>query len=352
MTHGDLAFKLVSRFESNRDDNYHRGTAEHEVVESGLIRPSEEDRENRHKGKEYRTDKGNSVDYFGYIVGSGLTGSVTEDRAAVLFKVVGYFDAVEGNREVEVSERDYKNEGGKYVEGVFRAGRKPFFYTVIPAREDHGEGRGHHNYRVSEDDGHNAAHEDLYRKGGVHTAVHFTADLTFSVLDVKTTFGVVEEYGESNDDEEHKDRDDDPEDLSCVVFDKLDHRGDEVGTSRNDVRKEDHGDTVADTFIVDLFAGPHYEGSARGKTSDDDDCGEPTARDKTGVGVLDREIIAVTGDYRKTDGGVTGYLADFRLAFNAVFRHTLEGGDGDGEKLDNYGSRDIRAYAECEECSL
>ena len=136
MAHCDFAFELTRGFECNADQNDHRSTTEHQVAENALTGPSKKDRENRHKGKEYRTHKGNSVNYLLDVVSSRFTGSVTEDGTAVLLEVVCNFYGVERNREVEVSECNDKKEHYDNIERICGRSGEICFNAVLPAGED------------------------------------------------------------------------------------------------------------------------------------------------------------------------------------------------------------------------
>ena len=71
---------------------------------------------------------------------------------------------------------------------------------------------------VCKDYGHYTAHKYLDGKAGVGTAVHFSANLTLCVLNVKTSFGVGEEYDQGDDCEHGNDCDEYPRNLACAVF--------------------------------------------------------------------------------------------------------------------------------------
>lgn len=63
MAHCDLAFEFTSGIKSNADNDNYRGAAKYQCSKCIDARPRKENRENCHKGKEYRTHKGYTVNY-------------------------------------------------------------------------------------------------------------------------------------------------------------------------------------------------------------------------------------------------------------------------------------------------
>ncbi len=353
MAHCNFAFELTGSFEGNADKNDHRCTAEYQIGQSGLFCPRKEDRENRHKGEEYRTHKSNSINYLLDIVRGRLTGTVTKNGAAVLLKVVCNFNRIKGNGEVEVCKSNDENKQCDNIERILGFSREPRFYAILPRREYHSECSGHHNDRISEDDGHNAAHENLDGKICTHTAIHLTANLTLCVLNVKTSFGVGEENGKSDNEEHHDHRKDHPEDVACeAFFKKLIHCSEELCASGNDIGKKDHRDTVTNTLFINLFTCPHYERCAGSKTCNDNYCGEPTVGNKAGIGIIDGNVVTIAGNNCESYGYPTSDLADFSLTFGTALGHTFKSRDRDGKELDNDGCGNVGAYTEREKCTL
>ena len=215
MAHRDLAFKLTSCFESNADQNDHRSTTEHQVSESGLFCPCKENRKNCHKGKEYRTHKGNSVHYLLDIVGSGFTGTVTEDCTTVLLQVVSNFNRIKGNGEVEVCKRDDQKEERYGIEPTVgcKELRKsaPEVIGLLGDATQRKDGGNERNDRGSEDDGHNTGHIQLEGKIRGLTAVHLTADNLLCILNGQSAFCV----GHINDEHENRDGENCCDDCRC-----------------------------------------------------------------------------------------------------------------------------------------
>ena len=128
--------------------------------------------------------------------------------------------------------------------------------------------------------------------------------------------------------------------------------GERGGDTGEDTGKEDHGDAVADTELVDLLAEPHDKGRT-GNEGHDDDQSRPNAGLLEDAVVLADHVVAEgleksDGDRRVARDG--GDLLLARLA--AVTGKTLEGGDGDGQQLDDDRAVDVGLHTEGEDRSL
>ena len=123
MTHGHLVLNFAGNFDYNTNKDDDRRATEGEEADSlclgrYLHDSGSELRDSSDDAKEDRTDKSDSLKDLCDVVRSRLTGTDTEDRAAVLLEIVGYFDRAERDRNIEISECDNENEGKQRVEGV------------------------------------------------------------------------------------------------------------------------------------------------------------------------------------------------------------------------------------------
>ena len=107
----------------------------------------------------------------------------------------------------------------------------------------------------------------------------------------------------------------------------------------DDICEEDHGDTVADTVLIDLLSQPHNEGRARTVAGDHNDRAEglSTLGGNDSVGVLHQEVVTDTCHKSKRNGYVASDVIDLLAAFLAFLGHSLKGGDCYAEKLHNDG---------------
>lgn len=103
-------------------------------------------------------------------------------------------------------------------------------------------------------------HVHLHGKGGCLAAVHLAADLTLGVLDGDAALGLVD-MDDQNDHRKHADdqqRDPQAADGALGADVARTHR-DHVGHAGQDTCKQDDGNAVADTELIDLLAQPHHD---------------------------------------------------------------------------------------------
>ena len=196
---------------------------------------------------------------------------------------------------------------------------------------------------LREDDGQNTGHVDLDGQVGVLAAVDLAAHDALGVLYGDAALGVVDEH-DQDDQSEHAQEDE--QILPPVVEGVGDHVGDDGadagGNAGDDVGKQDHGDAVADAEFRDLLAQPHDEGGAGGERQNDDEHVGENLIVGQHVGVAEHGIVGCAHDEADAHGGVAGDLVDLLAAFlAALLAQALQGGDGDGQQLDDDGCVDI-----------
>ena len=129
------------------------------------------------------------------------------------------------------------------------------------------------------------------------------------------------------------------------------HAHDHGRTTGDDAGEQDDGDAVADAELGDLLTQPHDEGGAGHKGGHDDHTGPDAvhaAQVQQAVG-LDEGVVAEALKQCNTHGGVAGDGRNLLPALlAAVLLETLQGGDGDGEELDDDGAVDIGLDGQCE----
>ena len=356
MTHGHLSFDVAEGFGYNTNNDDDGGTTERETCEVAAGDDVNQHRENSNNGKEKRADECDTGENLGDVLSSGTSGTDTGDGTAVGLEVVSNFYGVEGNGGVEVSERDDEYEGKDDInnavsaeeieeacpEGAFRRVRKH-----LDRRNDGADGG-------CEDDRHNTGHVDLERKGGGLAAVHLSADNLLSVLDRDSAFGVChpnDEADECNDHSEGQNSDDNanPEgDFGSTVLrsegaltgDVVQEGTCSCGKTGNDIGEQDHGDTVADTAVVDLFSEPHNEGRTRAVACNNNDSCEHAVINEKAV-VLEELIVTDRGNETESNGYVSGVLVDLLSAFVAFLGEIFQVRDSDAEKLHYDGCGDV-----------
>ncbi len=382
VTHCELCLELVECFENDTDYDEDRGSAECEVCdqsESVFCKVSActdsrnaDDvfsdnrcycREARDEAEEDRTDHGNSVEYLFDVVSSGLTGTDAGNGSAIVSYVVRYFNRIEGDHNVEVRERDDKNNAEEHIDPrlgikIVGNGCEPFYIG-----EECCDGCGKSCNGACKDDGHNTGHIDLEGKVCSLSAVHLSSDNTLSVLDRDSSLGVCYTNDETDDSDYQSDRNDckdkaypvEAAEAACGEY-ETPNACCELGNSGNDVYKEYHRDTVAHTVFVDLLSEPHNDTCTCAIACDDY---RKLYIVHSAFGSVEGEraveehlCVTVRGYDRKCHSYPTGDHLDLLLTCFAVLGHSLERRDRDREKLDNDGCSDVRRNTECKQCCL
>ena len=367
MTHSHLSFDFAEGFGYHAAYNDDGGTTERETCEVAAGDDIDNHRENSNNGEKKRTDESDTGENLGDVLSSGTSGTDTGNGTAVGLEVVGNFYGVEGNRGVEISERNDEYEG---KDGINNAVGTEEIEEACPE----GAFRGTHEHfnrrndgadRRREDDRHNSGHVDLERKGRGLAAVHLSADNLLGILDRNSAFGVGHPNDEADQSNNHSDGqkgDDDAEPYGNVGSACLGSEGSLTGNVReegtcscgqtgNDVGKQDHGDTVADTAFVDLFGEPHNESRARAVASDDNDGSERSVVYKETV-VLQEVIVADRGNETESDSDVSGILIDLLSAFVTFLGEIFQVGDSDAEELHYDGRGDVRVDTQSKQRTL
>ncbi len=368
MTHGHLGFDFTDGFQNNTDNDDDRRTTERQTREVAAAQNIDKERENRDDAEKKRTDERDTVENLGDVIRRGTTGTDTGNGTAVRLEVVRNFNRIEGNRNIEVRKCDEKNKRQNHVKNAvaFKQTEEACPERAFRRVHEHrNRGRNRHD-GVCEDDRHNAGHVDLNRQVGRLTAVNLSADNSLCVLNRNTTFAVRhpnDEANHRNHNRNRKDCDDDacPYGNRCrrsVTFDIRpltgnvgDERTEHTGKSGNDVRKENHGDPVADTVFVNLFSKPHNECRPCAVAHHDNEACEEAVVNQKAVG---REESGVTdgGDETERNGYITGDRVNLLLAFFTFLGEVFQVGDSDAEKLHNDRGCDIRVDTQSEQGRL
>ena len=367
MTHGHLSFDIAVGFGYNTTNDDDGGTTERETCEVAAGDDVDDHRENSNNGEQKRTDESDTGKDLGDVLSSRTTGTDTGNGTAVVLQVVSNFYGVERNGGVEVSKRDdeYKGKDRIYnavgTEEIEEACPEGAFRGV----SEHFDRRNDGADRRREDDRHNTGHVDLERKGGGLTAVHLSADNLLSILDRDSAFRVGhpnDEANQSNNHSQSKKSNDDAEPYGDVggaclggegslAGDVVQQGTSSCGQTGDDVGKQDHGDTVADTAFVDLFGEPHYEGRTCAVAGYDNDGSERTVFNEKTV-VLEEVVVTDRGNETESNGYVSGVLVDLLAAFIAFLGEIFQVRDSDAEKLHYDGCSDVRVDTQSKQSTL
>ena len=120
MTHGHLRLDLTVGFENDAHHDDDRRSAERQTREGAAGADVDDHREHRHDRQKERADEGDAVEDLRNVLSSRTAGTDTGNGTALRLQVVGDLHRVEGNRSVEVRERDDEHEGQQRVEPAAR----------------------------------------------------------------------------------------------------------------------------------------------------------------------------------------------------------------------------------------
>ena len=194
------------------------------------------------------------------------------------------------------------------------------------------------------------------------SAIHFTSYHTFGVLYRNLTLRISHPYNKRND--KNKDNDDErrPEIVNCIsgrIADRGLNQADNKHNCRRstgyNTRKQDDGDTVSDTFNINLFTQPNNQRCTGCKHQHNNNCREPSG--KTG-GISDTalgfqgEIQAECLYQSQSQCSPTGNLVEFLSAFFSFFRHSLQRRNRNRQKLNDDRSVNIRGDRHGKECCI
>ena len=180
------------------------------------------------------------------------------------------------------------------------------------------------------------------------SAVEFSADLTLSVLNGNSSFGVREEDNRIYDSESDYGKNNKSEDTDNLVA-LTECRENLRNEACKDVGKKYNGNTVADTVIVDLLTEPHDERRTCAVASDYNDCREEAlacvCEEARAAGevltVSQVGVVTVSREKGESDGCVSCDLGELLSAFFTLLCEVFKGRKSNCEKLDNDGCGDV-----------
>lgn len=348
---------MFNGFKSNAYKNHYGCTAESKTGHCFTEDRFENVRNGCDDSEEQRTDYRNSVNHSDNEIGCRFTGSDTGDCSAVILDIVRYLNRIVLNGDIEEVECNDKN---KCENDVDRArGREVIRHELCQAavREELRYCCRKTYYRISEDDGHNAGHCNLYGKECALAAVHLSAYLTFCVLYGNASFGAVHKYDERKHNKSENNKDGDYPPVAGLRL--LNAVTDKADTARNDGSKKYYGDTVAYSLFVNAFAQPHNKHRAckqkNNEYRDTEPLGHAGGKVHQGGGVAVGHYRVITESLNKTYAyrKETSCVFKFLLSrFAAVFLQSFKCGNGNGKKLNDNGCVDVRLYRQRKECSV
>ena len=366
MTHRHLSFQLAYCFKDYTYYDEKCGTAEGNYAEESAGYSVEYKGYASDKTEDESTHEKYLVEYLFDILYCRFAGTDTGDKAALLHEVVGNLYGVKGYGNIEISECDYKNKEEYDVERAVCVKQMLYYVPeclflecareVFNDREYCGD---EGNDRAREDDGHNAGHVELDREVGVLAAVHLTAYNSLCVLYGDSSFSIghvsYEDKRTYNDEEsENTEYPFEPYLYVFLSLEACDERTCDAGDTGNDIGKEYHGDTAADTLFVDLLAEPHDKCGAGCEACNHYDSFEYDMRAAfvDEAALSEKEEVAYSCDNSESNRHDTCDLVDLSSACFAVFSDLFEFGECYCEKLDNNLRIDIRGYGEREHLGM
>ena len=348
-----MGLNLLQRVEDDTDHNQ-QGCAAEEVGELlvDTKHVADDGGQDGDDSEEEGTRKGDLRHDVINVLGGLFARFHTGDETAVLLQLLRNLLRVDGDSRIEIGEEDNHDEEHDVVsptvvvdEAIPETAGGDFGHI------DEGEGQEHDGLR--EDDRHNAGRVHLEGEEVAGAAILLVADDSLSILNRNAARTLHEQDGEADDEHQHNQFDDE-DDGAAVHFgdagDRLEIEG--VRETGDDTDHNDHGDTVADTLIGNLFTEPHQEeGGAdqqdvgtHGECRNAKDFGVQHIGGKRLDTVLAFEVGDVGGslDGHNRNGQITGDLVDLLTAAFALLLQTLEVGDNQSEQLDDDGGGDVR----------
>ena len=166
---GHLSLQLAEGLESDADHDEQGGTAEGQVGDThtvdGVPDGIDDHGDTGQAAEEDGAQQSDSVEDLLDIVNGGLTGTDAGDGAAVVTQVVGYFHRIEGDHDVEVSERDDQDDLERDVGEAGVPQVVVHKLTELGVGDKARDSRQNGSDGAGEDDGHNAGHIQLQGQG-------------------------------------------------------------------------------------------------------------------------------------------------------------------------------------------
>ena len=343
MTHQHLSLQCLHSLQGNAHDDDDGGTADSQVTDTGHHIAADD-------GQQCNDCQVNSAEHNDLVddlldeVSGGLAGTEAGDEAAVLLQVVGDLHGVILDGSVEPAEEEDHQEVDESVEpgSVAEEPVIPPLAACSGNTEESADGSGEGADALGEDDGHNTGHAHLDGQVGALAAVDLTAHNALGVLDRDPTLSVVNEDDEQNQGNHNDCNQDCPPTHAKHGAQTGGQRGDDVG-------KQDHGDAVADTKLIDLLTQPHNHSGTGGESQDDDQAGQEAGLGDDAV-VIEHGVESPAHEQTQAHGGAAGDHGQLLLTLLAAFLgHALQGGDGNGQQLDDNRSVDVGLDAQCQD---
>ena len=216
MTHEHLRLDLTNGLDGDADHNEDGSTTQRQAVNAG--NRTENDRQDGNHTQEERADEANLGDDLHNEVRGGLTGTDTRDRTVVLLEIIGHFNGIILDGNIEIAKEDNEQEVKDAVkpasgrEGIEEAFPEPFLCL-----HKHLNGGRNGQERRGEDDGKNTRHIDLDRHVGGLPAIYLTPDHSLGVLNRNAALRIGHQNDESDDqNKDHHDRRDNEEVLGLA----------------------------------------------------------------------------------------------------------------------------------------
>src|SRR6056297_142220 len=358
----ELAVDLTHQLEGHADRDQHAGSGEPERVHAG--QDQQDVGQDRDDGDEHRTGQGDPVDRLAEVLLGLRPGPDTRDEATLASQLVGLTHRVEGDRVVEVRERDDHQREERDVDEVLRVHDVPVdeagdlsappLAGTEELRADHGQ----QHDRTGEDDRDHAGLVDLQRDVGVLTAHHATSHHAFRELHGDASLPEFDEDDRDDDADRQHHHGDEPEDLV-----ELQDAPEPSRQARDHRGEDDHRHAVADAALADQLGHPHQHGGAGDEGGDDQVTTRPHAvgqqrhRGCCTGGREERRASAGAEDEhqagrlqrRESDRDGAGVLGDLALTDRPLLLQLFELGDDHAEHLHDDAGGDVRHDAERED---
>ncbi len=260
LLHHHKTLQLLVEFETDRNDNEHSG-CRHGSDQRIVSESDESEQQAGNKSDERKVNCAEQRDTLGDLIQkfvSGLAGTSSGDKSAVLLQVSCNFVGLELKRSVEVAERQYQKS---HCDGIQPgAGTHIFVPPKVQSRvgpEDLTEHLRESDDGGCKDDGHDAACVYFDRDVGILTAVLLSAFNLLCILDGNSSFGKVYEDDKTENENCHQDEAEQGPDCKLIAVDNVLNGSDQCEIrGRQDSDEDEKGDTVTDTDFGNSLAHP------------------------------------------------------------------------------------------------
>jgi len=323
VSHNEVRLDLLEGIEGNADDNDKASTAE---IERNISDFREEFRDNCNESEEDRAWESDSNQDVVDVSCSIFSRENTRDKATVFFHIFSHIDRIKSDSGVEVSEEDNHAHIEDSINCVSRGECSSDEVTDSSIREEGSKGSREHNHGLSEDDRDNACRVNSEGDMSALSAVDFSTDYAFSVLNVNFSNSFSNEDNRSGNEYHNSENNNSDDRIHGISSNHLNHLPEALRVSSYNTGEDDKGDTVSDTFVGNLFTQPHNNHSTS-YHSDDSSQSEEDSRIVNNIHTLQEYCYTDSVENAYKNCSIASNLSKFFSSFGPFFSKFFEIGN-------------------------